>query len=153
MAVYFLDTSALVKRYVAETGSAWITTLCAPLAGHTIIISQAALVETVATLCRKARDGTISSHDRDRLIAVFRRDVRRSYGLERVTTVIYTRAGDRCRVHRLRAYDAIQLACALTLRDRSVALGVSPIFVSADTTLLSFAAAEGLATENPESHP
>lgn len=153
MAVYFLDTSALVKRYVAETGSVWVTALCTPLAGHTIIISQAALVEAVAMLCRKARDGTISPHDRDRLIAVFRRDVRRSYGLERVTTAIYTRAGDLCRMHRLRAYDAIQLACALTLRDRSVALGVSPFFVSADTALLSFAAAEGLATDNPESHP
>jgi predicted nucleic acid-binding protein len=153
MAVYFLDTSALVKRYVAETGSAWVTALCDPAAGHIIVISQAALVEAVATLCRKAHDGTISPHDRDRLIAVFHRDVRRSYSLERVTTAVYIRAGDLCRIHRLRAYDAVQLACAVTLRDKSVALGVSPLFASADTALLSFAAAEGLATDNPGSHP
>lgn len=28
MATYFLDTSALVKRYFPEQGHAWIVTLC-----------------------------------------------------------------------------------------------------------------------------
>lgn len=153
MAVYFLDTSALVKRYVVETGSAWVTALCDPAAGEIIVISQAVLVEAVATLCRKARDGTISVQERDQSIAVFRRDVLRNYSVERVTTAVYTRAGDLCRTHRLRAYDAVQLACVLRLRDRSAALGVSPSFVSADAALLGFAAAEGLATDNPDNHP
>ena len=155
MAVYFLDTSALVKRYVAEIGSAWVTALCDPAVGHTIVISQAALVETVATLCRKAHDGVISPQDRDHMIASFRRDVRRSYSLECVTTALYTRAGDLCRTHRLRDYDAVQLAGALTLRDRPVlsALGLSPIFVTANPTLLSFATLEGLTADNPHSHP
>lgn len=153
MAVYFLDSSAVVKRYVAETGSAWMGALCDPAAGHTVVISQAALVEVVAALCRKARDGTISPQDRNLSIAIFRRDARRSYGAERATNAVYTRAGDLCRTHRLRAYDAIQLACALTLRDRIAPLGVAPIFVSADAGLLGFAAAEGLATENPDNFP
>jgi predicted nucleic acid-binding protein len=153
MAVYFLDTSALVKRYVAETGSAWIVILCDPAAGHITVISQAALVEAVAAFCRKTQYGTISVQERDQNIAVFRRDARRSYSVERVTSAVYTRAGDLCRTYRLRAYDAVQLACALTLHDRSGALGVSPIFVSADTALLGFAAAEGLATDNPDNHP
>jgi uncharacterized protein len=100
MAAYFFDTSALVKRYVAEAGTAWVTALCDPAAGHTIVISQAALVEAVATLCRKARDGTISVQERDRSITVFRRDVRRTYSVERVTTAVYSRAGDLCRTHR-----------------------------------------------------
>lgn len=97
----------------------------------------------------------ISPRDRDRSIAAFRQDVRRSYSVERVTTALYTRAGDLCRTHRLRAYDAVQLACALSLRDRSVsiALGLSPIFVTADVTLLGFAAVEGLATDNPHNYP
>lgn len=153
MAVYFLDTSAVVKRYVTEAGSAWVSALCNPAAGHTIIISQAALVEVVATLCRKARDGMISVQDRDASISIFRRDARRSYGVERVTNTVYTRAGDLCRTHRLRAYDAVQLACALTLSDRLAPLGVSPVFVSADTSLLGFAATEGLGTDNPDNHP
>ena len=28
--VYYLDASALVKRYATETGSGWITALCQP---------------------------------------------------------------------------------------------------------------------------
>jgi hypothetical protein len=43
----------------------------------------------------------------------------------------------------------------LTVRDRGVltALGLSPIFVSADAVPLGIAALEGLATENPLSYP
>jgi hypothetical protein len=153
MAVYFLDTSAVVKRYVAETGSAWVISLCAPAAAHTIVISQATLVEAIAAICRKARLGTISQWDRDSLINAFRRDVRRSYSLERVTSTVYSRAGDLCRTHPLRAYDAVQLAGALTLQSKTNAFGVSAIFVRADTDLVRIAATEGLATDNPESHP
>ncbi len=39
MAVYYFDTSALVKRYVAEVGTAWMTTLCAPAAGNTTAVA------------------------------------------------------------------------------------------------------------------
>ena len=34
MSAYFLDTSALAKRYVVETGSAWMTSLKDADAGH-----------------------------------------------------------------------------------------------------------------------
>jgi len=45
MATYFLDTSAVVKRYVpAEQGHAWIVALCDPAQGHILYISQAAFV-------------------------------------------------------------------------------------------------------------
>ena len=30
MTTYFLDTSAIVKRYVLEQGQAWILSLCDP---------------------------------------------------------------------------------------------------------------------------
>ncbi|HEV2237768.1 MAG TPA: type II toxin-antitoxin system VapC family toxin [Ktedonobacterales bacterium] len=153
MAVYFLDTSAVVKRYVAETGSAWVTSLCDPATGHIIVISQATLVEAVAAICRKARLGTISQQDRDGLINAFRRDARRSYSLERVTSTVYSRAGDLCRTHPLRAYDAVQLACALALASKTTSFGVPAIFVCADTNLIGIAATEGLATDNPEGHP
>lgn len=77
-----------------------------------------------------------------------------TYGVRVVSTQIYTRAGDLCRMHRLRAYDAIQLAAALALRDDALASGVpSPIFVCADTDLLSYAVSEGLSVENPNDYP
>ena len=153
MATYFLDTSALVKRYATEAGSAWVSALCDPRAGNVIVISQAALVETVAALCRKAYYGAISSVERDRAIGVFRHDARKSYDRERVTTAISVRAGDLCRTYNLRAYDAVQLACALTLRDRLAPLGIVPTFVTADVGLLGYAASEGLPGENPDTFP
>jgi predicted nucleic acid-binding protein len=62
--------------------------------------------------------------------------------------------GDLCRFHRLRAYDAVQLACALEVRNKLAALGIlAPTFVSADTELLNIAKAEGLIIENPSVYP
>jgi uncharacterized protein len=155
MATYFLDTSALVKRYVpAEQGHAWITDICDPAQGHKLYISQAALVEVVAAMCRKAREQSITPEDRDRLITRVRRDIQSTYNLWQVTTALYTAAGNLCRLHPLRAYDAVQLACVLGLRDRALAnQAPSPIFVCADLHLLAIADAEGLSSENPNTHP
>lgn len=155
MATYFLDTSAVVKRYVpAEQGHAWIVALCDPAQGHELYISQVALVEVVAAMCRKVREKSITTADQDQLIARFRRDVQNDYDLWRVTTAIYTSAGNLCRLHRLRAYDAVQLACALGLRNKALAIQVpAPIFVCADDDLINIAIEEGLSFENPNNYP
>lgn len=56
--------------------------------------------------------------------------------------------------HRLRGYDAIHLATALTVNAALTAANLPPlIFVAADDDLLAAARAEGLATENPNYHP
>src|SRR5947209_18217599 len=74
MATYFLDTSALAKRYVPEQGQGWIMALCDPAQGHELYISQAALVEVVAAICRRTREQSITIAERDRLIEAFRQD-------------------------------------------------------------------------------
>ena len=82
------------------------------------------------------------------------RYTRRRYNIVPVDRAIMNMAADRCLAHPLRAYDAVQLACALRARDDATAIGVTPpIFVCADNTLLAAAAAEGLAGENPHAHP
>lgn len=154
MATYFLDTSAIVKRYFPEQGHTWIVTLCEPAQGHTLSISQAALVEVVATMCRKAREQRITISERNQLIDTFRQDLQETYSVRIVTTTMYTAAGDLCRSHPLRAYDAVQLACALDLGNEMLAYHmVAPIFVCADNNLLKVAAATGLNIENPQSYP
>jgi uncharacterized protein len=157
MASYFLDSSALVKRYAAdEIGYQWITGLCEPSAGHRIVIAQPTLVEVVAALCRmpRATPPRLNDTRRDLLIALFRHDAHQQYSLVLVNTDTFTRAADLCRVHPLRAYDALQLACALVIRDEAVVAGVpAPIFVCADDALLAVAVAERLAVENPHAHP
>lgn len=154
MATYFLDTSAIVKRYIFEQGQAWILSLCNPAQGHDLYISQAALVEVVAAICRRAREKSISITERDRLITAFRQDCEQSYNIWPVTTDLYTSAGDLCRLHRLRAYDAIQLACTPALRQYTLAnQAPDPIFVCADVGLLDIADVEGLRVENPNTNP
>lgn len=39
MSVYFLDSSSLVKRYVAEIGSGWVVGLCNPTLKNDVFIT------------------------------------------------------------------------------------------------------------------
>jgi len=54
---YYLDSSALVKRYVAETGTDWIGRLCAVEAGNTLYTARMTGAEIAAALFRRAREG------------------------------------------------------------------------------------------------
>ena len=63
MAVYFLDSSALVKRYAQETGSAWIALLTDPQAGHHFYLARITAVEVVAAVARRQRGGAFSAVD------------------------------------------------------------------------------------------
>ena len=56
--------------------------------------------------------------------------------------------------HRLRGYDAVQLAAALELNSIRLAMGGQTlVFVSADVNLNNSASAEGLTVDNPNLHP
>ncbi|HEY1387849.1 MAG TPA: type II toxin-antitoxin system VapC family toxin [Ktedonobacterales bacterium] len=156
MATYLLDTSALVKRHVVESGHIWVRALCAPRKGNDIAVAEIALVEVAAAFSRMSRASTprLTVARRNRVIGDFERCFLRQYTVIQVDRAIFTRAAALCRVRPLRAYDAVQLACALVLRDDNLATGQpAPTFVCADTTLLSAAAAEGLPIENPNDHP
>jgi predicted nucleic acid-binding protein len=156
MGAYFLDTSAIIKNYVTELGHSWVVALCDPANSNQIYISQAALVEAVAAFCRmaRARPRRFGIATRNRLIQEFRSDAGTRFITVVVDAALYTRAADLCVAHPLRAYDAVQLACAITARDETIAAGLpQPIFVCADADLLAIAATEGLPIENPNGHP
>ena len=156
MAVYYFDTSALVKRYIAETGHAWIVGPCDPAVANELFIAQISEVEVVATFCRMVRERPrrLTIRSRDRTIDDFRDDLKHQYTITPVTSTICARAANLCRSHPLRAYDAVQLACALAVRDAGVAAGAAlPPFVCADVTLAGVAAVEGLAADDPNAHP
>ncbi|GAC1632314.1 MAG: hypothetical protein NVS4B11_33080 [Ktedonobacteraceae bacterium] len=153
MASYFLDTSAIIKYYFNEQGHIWMLEHCSPEQENKLYISQAALVEVVASMCRKTREQKITVAQRDNLIETFRQDSQDTYITSLVTVDMYTFAGNLCRLHKLRAYDAVQLACVLSLRDEAlVNQAIAPIFVCADLELLEVAVAEGLSIENPNNY-
>ena len=61
MSVYYFDTSALVKIYIEEDGSAWVREIAELERGNTIHIAHITGPETIAALFRKVRTQEISS--------------------------------------------------------------------------------------------
>ena len=76
---YYLDSSALVKRYVAETGTEWIARLCAVEAANTLYTARMTGAEIAAALFRKVREGTLAASDAQAAVTRFKADFRRRY--------------------------------------------------------------------------
>lgn len=150
---YYLDSSALVKRYAVETGTGWIRTLCEQ--PETVIaVALVSLVEVAAAVAGKRRGGLMDQATSDAILGDLKADAVLLYALLDVDQYVVDEAIELTRRRRLRGYDAIHLACALRL-NRALADNDLPplILVAADDDLLNAAQAEGLETENPNSHP
>lgn len=66
MSRFYLDSSAVAKRYLPEIVSAWIRTLTDPAMGNTIIMAEITQVEVAAALAARHRaPGGISRQERD----------------------------------------------------------------------------------------
>jgi uncharacterized protein len=92
MAVYFLDSSALVKRYVNEVGTAWIQNLTSTTTGHLIWISRITTVEVVAALARRVRSGGLTPHDAALAIAQFQAEIATDFRIIELTQPLANRA-------------------------------------------------------------
>jgi predicted nucleic acid-binding protein len=53
VAAYFLDSSALLKRYISETGTSWIQSLMAESTGNLLIVAQITWVEIHSVFARR----------------------------------------------------------------------------------------------------
>lgn len=69
MAVYFFDSSALVKRYSQETGTAWTQAVAAR---NYVFLARITQVEVIAAIERRKRGGTLAASDATAAIASFR---------------------------------------------------------------------------------
>jgi predicted nucleic acid-binding protein len=151
--VYSLDTSAVVKRYVSETGSVWINTLCDPVSGNSLHIARITAVEVVSALARRHRKGDIDQASFDTLVARFQLDLRTQYEVVEIGAALVDEAMRFAKAHALRGYDAVQLAALssvqATLSKKQLPL---PTLVAADQDLLAAAIAEGFAVEDPNNH-
>ncbi len=149
MAAYFLDTSAIVKRYVQEAGTSWIRNLTAPASGHFLYVARIADVEVTAALARRRQQASLSPAEAAAALSQFRRDLARDYRVMEISIPLLQLAARMADMHVLRAYDALQLAASLEVRSQVPPL----ILVSADAALNAAAIAEGLPVENPNAHP
>ena len=151
---YFLDSSALVKRYVPETGSAWIQAIVDAATGNLLIIARITWVEVLSALARRQRDGSLSAPDVDLIIQRFRFDLNNQYQVVELDRALAESAGQLVNQYPLRAYDAIQLASVLRIQPTfATATSTSLVFLTADDRLLTIAQTAGLLTDNPNNHP
>lgn len=151
---YFLDTSAVVKKYMTEIGSTWIESLTDSESDNHIILARVTWVETLSAFSRLRRESKIDPTLLAQSIQVFKTDWETQYQIVEVEKSDIETAGDLVQEYPLRAYDSIQLAC--TLKIYSTFAKTAPktfTFVSADDRLLNAAQAEGLNIENPNSYP
>ncbi|MCU0533817.1 MAG: type II toxin-antitoxin system VapC family toxin [Hydrococcus sp. Prado102] len=154
MSDYFLDSSALVKRYINETGSIWINNLFDPALNNEFFIAAIAPVEIVAAITRRSRGGTISPTDATTVCNLFRADLLSTYQIVELTSGLISRAMALAETHALRGYDAVQLAAALEVNALCVANGLPTLtFVCADLELNAVVTSEGLLVENPNNYP
>ncbi|MGB9777142.1 MAG: type II toxin-antitoxin system VapC family toxin [Anaerolineae bacterium] len=149
MSTYYLDTSALVKLYVAETGSAWMESIAVLETGHLLLTSRITSVEVTSALARRWREGTLAHRDYADALQAFRYDLLTRYRLVEVDETVSNLAMDLVDRYPLRAYDGLQLASAL-VADRALRLmALSPLI----DRLVAAARSEGLFADNPNRHP
>lgn len=147
--IYFLDTSALAKRYLMEKGSNRIRSL---LERREDVFYQAFLtpLEVASALYQRLRSQDISQDELSFLLRAYAAHSNQDYLLIPYSVALIDRAVALVARHVLRALDAVQLASALELRDRLPADTLPLSFLAADDRLLDAARQEHLQAENPE---
>ena len=128
MAAYFVDSSALVKRYVSEAGTAWLQSILDPQTHNPTISARATWVGVLSAFARRQREGTLLPNQVVQAARFFRYDLDTQY-------------------------QVVELASALRILPVFARISsTSLVFLSADDRLLCAASAEGLAAENPDHH-
>lgn len=151
--IFYLDTSALLKRYVQEVGSAWLATLAEASADNTFATALVTKAEAAAGLAAKFRQGGLPLVDYQRAEQDVLHDFAFFYAIVDIDEPLVDLAADLAKRQKLRGYDSVQLAAGLTLNTILVQTQQPPlIFLSADATLIQAAHNEGLAVDNPNLH-
>jgi predicted nucleic acid-binding protein len=141
---YFLDTSALAKRYHKEKGSEYMDRILEQPGSHSLI-SNLSIVELESVLAIKTRTGEINRDSLEIARRRFRADLARQRllvapslheGHFQSARKLLVRYGI---VEGLRTLDALQLAMALDLRQ----LGQITVLVAADQRLCRLASLVG----------
>lgn len=147
MALYYLETSALVKLYIREPGTERLLELAAHVKGNRLAILALARVELRSAVRRRERNGEIARSIARQLLELFQRHVEARFVTQPINDFVLDTADGLIDRYALRAFDAIQLAGFLACQN-SAGTDV-PTFVCADAELLSAATREGCITLDP----
>lgn len=151
MPIYYLDTSAVMKRYIPEIGSEVVEELFDGLTeSESLTTSYLTVLEANSVATRLLGGNVISRRDYQRILGQFARDMR-SPGVTviPVRNELVEEAVATVRAYSLRALDALHFTSA-TLVSRNSSDSQNLYMVSADREILGACHAYGISTLDPQ---
>ncbi len=145
---FFLDTSAFLKLYHEEVGTAQMDEIFRQ-PENVLLISELTVVELHSSLARKVRTKEISPTAQAEALKNFGEDCTQRFIVEPLHSLVIQNAKKLLLTYgntkALRSLDALQLGAFLTAQAREALT-----FVCADERLVDVARVAGLQTLNPE---
>lgn len=148
MTVFYLDTSAIVKRYRGEKGADVMHHLFDdPPPEDRFYTSFLSVLELTSSIVRLARSSQLSQETAGEILARFRLDTQKNFRLLPLDDEVGTKAVSIVEDHGLRSADAIHMATAALIF--AGVSGIKPALVSSDRELLQAAKSGGMETLDP----
>jgi predicted nucleic acid-binding protein len=111
----YLDSSALVKRYVQEEGSKAVISRFER--GETIYTSVLSFAEVHAAIGRKYREKKLSANEKKKFVDEFQADWLFNLSILELTSATMSALPSLCEQYSLKASDAVHLSAAIWLKD------------------------------------
>jgi predicted nucleic acid-binding protein len=146
LALYFLDTSALVKLYVQEPGTDRLLPLIRDQPENRFAVLAISVVEIRSAIRRRQRAGDIDASVATAIVESVQSHMETRFIRQVINDTVIDTALEMIDRYALRAYDALQLAGCLVLR----AIAAEAFtFVCSDRRLLEAARSEQLEVLDP----
>ncbi len=128
-----------------------VQALTDPVIGNDIFLTRITRVEVTAAVTRRGLPSGVSV---TATLSQFRHDLAHQYNTLEIVPALLVEAERLAERHGLRGYDAAQMAASTTLHQARLAAGLGSLtLISADGELNTAAQTEGLAVDDPNSHP
>jgi uncharacterized protein len=152
MKLFFVDGSALAKRYVAEPGTPLVDHLFSHVASDRLVVLNVGVAEVVSVLVRRKNSGVLSDATFAKAMLQVGQEIIHAANLRKLepTNNLVIAAIVHIQTHSINATDAIVLHAALGLAQHLRSRGDDLVLVASDQRLLRAAQTEGLVTFNPE---
>jgi predicted nucleic acid-binding protein len=151
MALLYLDTSAILKRYRTEKGTHVVNELYegAPRL-DTLFTSHFSCLEFESVAARALKGKLLTQQAYEALLGSFSQDLGEYLRLVEASGDVINEAIDAARKYALRAPDAVQFASAARRRPTIFFLSQDFVFVSSDKELLAATESVGMKVLDPE---
>jgi predicted nucleic acid-binding protein len=152
---FYLDASALAKRYVPEKGSPHVHPLLDTVPAGRIYVLNVGAGEVISILLRKRNAGVISAGYFEQAVVDFDTEIVHAAAVNKmpVSNRLAISSFPLIRDHSINSTDAVTLKSALAIARKPRVAGddLDLVLVASDQRLLRATQAEGLTTFNPES--